>query len=88
MGALTSHPPALPSDEVHSQCWHCNDRIDLGAVVPLLVPGADLAKGIALSDAGVTVSLTIEPALDGLLVSALGIAAPFWLDAFSEVRPR
>jgi len=55
-----------------------------GAVVPMLVPKADLAQGIALNSAGVNVSRAVGPALGGLLVSALGVAAPFWVDAFSN----
>jgi MFS family permease len=55
-----------------------------GAVVPMLVPKADLAQGIALNSAGVNVSRAVGPALGGLLVSTLGIAAPFWVDAFSN----
>lgn len=55
-----------------------------GAVVPMLVPKADLAQGIALNSAGVNVSRAVGPALGGLLVGVLGIAAPFWVDAFSN----
>jgi MFS family permease len=54
------------------------------AVVNVLVPKADLAPAIALNSAGVNVSRAIGPALGGLLVSTLGIAAPFWVDAFSN----
>jgi MFS family permease len=54
------------------------------AVVNLLVPKADLPPAIALNSAGVNVSRAIGPALGGLAVSAFGIAAPFWIDAFSN----
>ena len=54
------------------------------AVVPVLVPKPALAQAIALNSAGVNVSRAVGPALGGLLVSALGIAAPFWVDAFSN----
>jgi predicted MFS family arabinose efflux permease len=54
------------------------------AVVPVLVPKADLPPAIALNSAGVNVSRAVGPALGGLLVSAFGIAAPFWIDAFSN----
>ena len=54
------------------------------AVVNLLVPKADLPPAIALNSAGVNVSRAVGPALGGLVVSALGIAAPFWFDAFSN----
>jgi predicted MFS family arabinose efflux permease len=55
-----------------------------GAVVPVLVPKADLSQAIALNSAGVNVSRAVGPALGGVLVSAFGIAAPFWVDAFSN----
>jgi MFS family permease len=54
------------------------------AVVNVLVPKADLTAAIALNSAGVNVSRAVGPALGGLAVSALGIAAPFWIDAFSN----
>jgi MFS family permease len=55
-----------------------------GAVVPVLVPKTDLVQAIALNSAGVNVSRAVGPAIGGLLVSAFGIAAPFWVDAFSN----
>jgi MFS family permease len=54
------------------------------AVVNVLVPKVDLTAAIALNSAGVNVSRAVGPALGGLAVSALGIAAPFWIDAFSN----
>jgi MFS family permease len=54
------------------------------AVVSGLVPKADLSAAIALNSAGVNVSRAVGPALGGLVVSAFGIAAPFWIDAFSN----
>src|ERR1700722_6901170 len=54
------------------------------AVVNLLVPKADLTAAIALNSAGVNLSRAVGPALGGLAVSAFGIAAPFWIDAFSN----
>ena len=53
-------------------------------VVNQLVPKADLPPAIALNSAGINVSRAIGPALGGILVSAAGIAAPFWIDAFSN----
>jgi MFS family permease len=50
----------------------------------MLVPKSALVQAIALNSAGVNVSRAVGPALGGLLVSALGIAAPFWVDAFSN----
>jgi predicted MFS family arabinose efflux permease len=54
------------------------------AVVTVLVPKSDLPSAIALNSAGVNVSRAVGPALGGVLVSAFGIAAPFWIDAFSN----
>ncbi len=54
------------------------------AIVTVLVPKADLSAAVALNSAGVNVSRAVGPALGGVMVSALGIAAPFWLDAFSN----
>jgi MFS family permease len=53
-------------------------------VVNQLVPQADLPPAIALNSAGINVSRAVGPALGGIAVSALGIAAPFWIDAFSN----
>lgn len=54
------------------------------SVVTVLVPKAELQPAIALNSAGVNVSRAVGPALGGILVSAFGIAAPFWIDAFSN----
>ncbi len=51
------------------------------AVVPQLVPKSDLPAAVAANSVGVNVSRAIGPALGGVLVGALGIAAPFWLNA-------
>jgi len=55
------------------------------AVVPQLVPRADLPSAIAANSVGINVSRAVGPALGGLMVVALGIAAPFWVNAFSNV---
>jgi MFS family permease len=55
------------------------------SVVAKLVPKADLPSAIAINSAGINVSRAIGPALGGALVAALGIAAPFWFDAFSNI---
>jgi predicted MFS family arabinose efflux permease len=54
-------------------------------VVAKLVPKADLPSAIAVNSVGINVSRAIGPALGGALVGVLGIAAPFWFDAFSNV---
>lgn len=55
------------------------------AVISQLVPSADLQSAIAANSAGVNVSRAIGPALGGVLIGSAGIAAPFWLDAFSNI---
>jgi MFS family permease len=55
------------------------------SVVAQLVPKADLPSAVAANSVGINVSRAIGPAIGGVLVGALGIAAPFWLDAFSNV---
>src|ERR1700735_2872273 len=55
------------------------------AVVAKLVPRQDLPSAVAANSVGINVSRAIGPALGGIIVGALGIAAPFWLDAFSNV---
>ena len=55
------------------------------SVVPKLVPKPDLPSAVAANSVGINVSRAIGPALGGVIVGALGIAAPFWLDAFSNI---
>jgi MFS family permease len=55
------------------------------AVVPELVPKADLPAAVAANSVGINVSRAVGPAIGGLLVGAIGIAAPFWLNAFSNL---
>jgi MFS family permease len=55
------------------------------AVVPRLVPRPELASAIAANSVGINVSRAVGPALGGLMVVAFGIAAPFWVNAFSNV---
>jgi predicted MFS family arabinose efflux permease len=54
------------------------------AVVPQLVPKSDLSPAVAANSVGINVSRAIGPALGGALIGAFGIAAPFWLNAFSN----
>jgi predicted MFS family arabinose efflux permease len=54
------------------------------SVVPLLVPRADLPSAVAANSVGINISRAVGPALSGLITGAFGIAAPFWLDAFSN----
>lgn len=55
------------------------------AVVPQLVPRSDLHAAVALNSVGINISRAIGPALAGLIITALGIAAPFFLNAASFV---
>jgi MFS family permease len=55
------------------------------AIVPQLVPGVALTSAIATNSVGVNISRVLGPALAGLVILSLGIAAPFWLDAFSNL---
>lgn len=54
------------------------------AVVNQLVPKSDLPPAIALNSVGINVSRAVGPALGGIVISAFGIAAPFWINAFSN----
>ena len=54
------------------------------AIVPLLVPAPALSSAIAVNSVGVNISRVIGPAMTGGIIVGLGIAAPFWLDAFSN----
>ena len=55
------------------------------AIVPMLVPREDLQGAVAVNSVGVNISRAIGPALSGVVTAALGLAAPFWLDAFSNL---
>jgi MFS family permease len=54
------------------------------AIVPMLVPKADLSNAVAANSAGVNVSRAVGPALGGAVLGAFGIAAPFWVNAVSN----
>jgi len=55
------------------------------AIVPLLVPPAALPSAIATNSVGVNISRVLGPALSGVVILTAGIAAPFWLDAVSNL---
>jgi MFS family permease len=55
------------------------------AIVPLLVPNAALSSAVSLNSLGINISRVIGPALTGVVIAALGIGGPFWLDAFSNL---
>lgn len=55
------------------------------AIVPELVPKEDLHPAVAANSVGVNVSRAVGPALGGVIVAQFGIAAPFWLNAISNL---
>jgi MFS family permease len=55
------------------------------AVVPQLVPAADLAPAVAANSVGINISRAIGPALAGSIIGLAGIAAPFWVNAISNL---
>src|ERR1700719_1716974 len=55
------------------------------SVVAQLVPKPDLPSAVAANSVGINVSRAVGPALGGVIVGALGIAAPFWLDACGNI---
>ena len=55
------------------------------SIVPQLVPKRDLQPAIAANSVGFNVSRAVGPALGGLIVASLGIAAPFSLNAASNL---
>ena len=54
------------------------------SIVPQLVPKQDLAPAVAANSVGFNVSRAVGPALGGIIVAGLGIAAPFWINAVSN----
>ncbi|MGE0719727.1 MAG: MFS transporter, partial [Alphaproteobacteria bacterium] len=55
------------------------------SVVPLLVPRVDLQPAVALNSVGINISRAIGPAAAGFIIAQLGLAAPFWLNAVSNL---
>jgi predicted MFS family arabinose efflux permease len=55
------------------------------AIVPQLVPKPLLRQAVALNSVGVNVSRAVGPSLAGIVIAAWGIAAPFWLNAISNI---
>jgi MFS family permease len=54
------------------------------SIVPQLVLRQDLPAAVANNGVGVNISRAIGPALGGIIIGVAGIAAPFWLNAFSN----
>jgi MFS family permease len=55
------------------------------AVVPQLVPKRDLPAAVAANSVGVNISRALGPALGGGAIAGLGIVAPFWINAVSNL---
>jgi MFS family permease len=55
------------------------------AIVPALVPKRDLESAVVANGVGINISRALGPALAGILVATWGIAAPFWVNAVSNV---
>jgi MFS family permease len=55
------------------------------SIVPQLVPRQELPAAVAVNSVGVNISRAVGPALGGVLTVGLGIAAPFWVNAFSNL---
>jgi len=53
------------------------------ASVSQLVPKEELSAAVALNGVGLNISRAIGPALAGLAIGALGMAAPYWINALS-----
>jgi MFS family permease len=61
-----------------SAAWSLNHPAWL-SLVPALVPKPSIPAAIAANGIGYNVSRTIGPALGGLIIMKLGVAAPFWI---------
>jgi MFS family permease len=55
------------------------------SIVPQLVPRRDLQSAVAINSIGFNISRAVGPALGGAVTAALGIAAPFWINAISNL---
>jgi MFS family permease len=55
------------------------------AIVPALVPKRDLQSSLVANGVGINISRALGPALAGIIVVAWGIAAPFWINAVSNI---
>jgi MFS family permease len=55
------------------------------AIVPQLVPRDEMPPAVTANSVGINISRAIGPALAGLFIGALGSAAPFWINAISNL---
>lgn len=55
------------------------------AIVPQLVPPEQLRPAIALNSMGINIARAVGPAIAGVLIASVGLAAPFALNALSFI---
>ena len=55
------------------------------AIVPSLVPRPALQQAVAINSVGVNISRAIGPVLAAIIIGAIGLAAPFFVNALSYV---
>jgi predicted MFS family arabinose efflux permease/quinol monooxygenase YgiN len=55
------------------------------SIVPQLVSKQDLNAAVAANSVGINISRAIGPALGGIVIAGIGIAAPFWGNAVSNL---
>jgi len=55
------------------------------AVVPRLVPKEEIGPAVAANSVGMNISRAVGPALGGGIATVLGIVAPFWINAVSNL---
>src|SRR5450756_3042563 len=55
------------------------------SIVPQLFPKPTLGPAIAANSVGINISRALGPALGGVIIAGVGIAAPFWLNAVSNL---
>jgi MFS family permease len=55
------------------------------AIIPLLVPRRDLDGATAANSVGYNISRAVGPAIAGFAIAALGIGAPYWIFAATNV---
>ena len=55
------------------------------SIVPSLVPRRELQAAVALNSVGINISRAVGPALAGLIIAGVGMAAPFWMNAIATI---
>ena len=55
------------------------------SIVPSLVPRRELQAAVALNSVGINISRAVGPALAGLIIAGVGMAAPFWMNSIATI---